>query len=71
MMQNGNIRRLWSDYQLEVLFGSVLLVLTGLSYWLGTFIPDWLFENYINPVELIATVAVCFFGAFATRISAS
>ena len=64
MMQNGNIRRLWSDYQLEVLFGSVLLVLTGLSYWLGTFIPDWLFENYINPVELIATVAVCFFGAF-------
>ena len=40
-MQNGNIRRLWSDYQLEVRFGSVLLLLTGLGYWMGKVMSDW------------------------------
>ena len=57
------IREIWFDYKSEVLFGSVLLLLVTLSYWLGTFIPEWIFEVYINPFEYISTIAVCLFGA--------
>ena len=58
-----SIRDIWYNYKSEVLFGLVLLSLTVLSYWLGTFIPEWIFEVYINPFEYISTIAVCFFGA--------
>ena len=57
------IRDIWLDYKSEVLFGLVLLGLVMLSFWLGTFIPERIFEEYINPFEYIATIAVCFFGA--------
>lgn len=57
------IRDIWLDYKSEVIFGLVLLGLVMLSFWLGTFIPEWIFEEYINPFEYIATMAVCFFGA--------
>ena len=59
-----SIRDIWYNYKSEVLFGLVLLSLTVLSYWLATFIPESVFENYINPFEYISTIAVCFFGAF-------
>lgn len=57
------MRDIWLDYKSEVLFGLVLLGLVMLSFWLGTFIPERIFEEYINPFEYVATMAVCFFGA--------
>ena len=57
------MRDIWLDYKSEVLFGLVLLGLVALSYWLGAFIPERIFEEYINPFEYIATIAVCLFGA--------
>lgn len=62
-MQNNTIHNLWLEYKSEVFFGVVLILLTVLSYWLGTFIPEPVFENYINPIQYIGTSAVCFFGA--------
>ena len=57
------VRNIWLDYKTEVLFGSVLLALVVLSHWLGAFIPEWIFEEYINPFEYISIVTVCLFGA--------
>lgn len=57
-------RDIWSDYQSEVIFGLVLIVLTVLSYWFASFIPEQIFEDYINPIEYISTFTVCLFGAF-------
>lgn len=62
-MQNKPLLYLWFDYKQEVIFGLVLSAVTILSYWLGTFMPEDVFENYINPVEYIGTATVCFFGA--------
>ena len=45
------IRNLWFNYRSEVFFGVVLFTLTVLSYWLGAFIPESVFENYVNPTE--------------------
>ena len=58
------IQDIWYNYKSEVFFGLGLILLTVLSYWLGTFIPEEVFESYINPIEYICTIAVCFFGAF-------
>lgn len=60
---NYTPRNLWFDYKSEVLFGLLLLTATILSYWLGTFIPEQVFETYINPIDYISTFTVCFFGA--------
>ena len=57
------MRDIWLDYQSEVIFGLVLIVLTVLSYWFASFIPEQIFEDYINPFEYISTSAVCLFGA--------
>lgn len=63
-MQNNTIHNLWLEYKSEFVFGVVIALLTVLSYWLGTFIPEPVFENYINPIQYIGTSAVCFFGAY-------
>ena len=63
-MQNNTIRNIWFDFKSEVIFGSVLILLTVLSYWLAAYIPEQVFEDYINPIEYIGTSAVCFFGAY-------
>lgn len=62
-MHNNTIHNLWLEYKSEFVFGVVIALLTVLSYWLGTFIPEPVFENYINPIQYIGTSAVCFFGA--------
>ena len=62
-MQKNTIHNLWLEYKSEFVFGVVIALLTVLSYWLGTFIPEPVFENYINPIQYIGTSAVCFFGA--------
>ena len=63
-MHNNTIHNLWLEYKSEFVFGVVIVLLTVLSYWLGTFIPEPVFENYINPIQYIGTSAVCFFGAY-------
>lgn len=63
-MMRDTLRNLWYNYQSEVVFGLVLIALIVLSYWLGTFMPEQVFENYINPIEYISTVTICFFGAY-------
>ena len=57
------VRYIWQDYKGEVIFASLLSVLVVLSFWLASFIPEWIFEVYINPFEYISTIAVCLFGA--------
>ena len=58
------VRDIWLEYRSEVIFGLVLIVLTVLSYWFASFIPEQIFEDYINPIEYISTSTVCLFGAF-------
>lgn len=58
-------RNLWFEYRSELYFGLILSVMTVLSYWLGAFIPEDIFERYINPIQYVATVTVCFYGAWA------
>lgn len=57
------IRDIWFDYQSEFFFGAGLIALTVLSYWLGSFMSEEIFESYINPIEYFGTATVCFFGA--------
>lgn len=63
-MMRDTLRNLWYNYQSEVVFGLVLIALIVLSYWLGTFMPEQFFENFINPIEYISTSTICFFGAY-------
>ena len=62
-MQNGNIRRLWSEYRSEVLFGLILLACVMLSHRLSRFIPVELFDGVITAIQNACTASVCFFGA--------
>lgn len=61
-------RSFWRDlrfnYQSEIIFGVVLLALTILSYWLGAYIPEEVFENILNPIEYVCTAFVCFGGCW-------
>ena len=61
---NNRLRDFWLDYRSEVVFGVVLCALVALSYWLGTYIPEDVFENVINPVQYVASAFVCLGGAF-------
>ena len=58
------IHELWIEYRSELHFGLTLLLLTMLSYWLGTFIPEHLFESLINPFQYVGIATICFFGIF-------
>ena len=60
----GFVREMWYNYRQEFVFGLVLSALTFLSFWLGQYIPEHIFELYINPIEYIATVTVCLIGGF-------
>lgn len=63
--QNSSLwRDLRFNYQSELLFGVVLLALTILSFWLGAYIPEEVFENIINPIEYVCTAFVCFGGCW-------
>ena len=63
-IQRNQLRDFWLDYRSEVVFGVVLCALVALSYWLGTYIPEDVFENVINPVQYVASALVCLGGAF-------
>ncbi len=60
----GFVREMWYNYRQEFAFGLVLSALTFLSFWLGQYIPEHIFEHYINPIECVATVTVCLIGVF-------
>lgn len=62
--RGGFLRGLWYDYWPEFVFGFVLSVLTILSFWLGRYIPEDVFENIINPIEYVASIVVCFVGGW-------
>ena len=60
----SRLHEIWEEYRSEFWFGLGLLCLTVLSYWLGSYIPESVFENTINPMEYIGTFTVCFWGAY-------
>lgn len=63
--QNSSFwRDIWFNYRSEIFFGVGLLALTILSYWLGAYIPEEVFENIINPIEYVCTAVVCFGGCW-------
>jgi len=57
-------RRLWLDYRSEACFAVILGALVVFSYWAAAFIPEDFFETFINPVQYVAMIMVCLFGAF-------
>lgn len=58
------LREIWIDYRSEIIFGIVLGILVVFSYWAAAFIPEDIFEMFINPVQYVATTTVCLFGAW-------
>lgn len=63
-LSSATIREMWYNYKSEFVFGIMLSVLTVLSYWFGSYIPEDLFENVINPIGYISIITVCFFGGW-------
>lgn len=61
---NRDLRDLWSDYRSEVFFGVVLSGLVIFSFWAASFIPEDIFENFINPAQYVSFCIVCFYGAW-------
>lgn len=59
-----NWRHLWLDYRSEFFFGAVLGVLVVFSYWAASYIPESIFETFINPVQCVVLITVCLYGAF-------
>ncbi len=57
------IRDIWLDYKAEFGFGFILLGVIVLSAWLSRYIPEEVFDEYINPAMSVAFAAVCFYGA--------
>ena len=59
-----NWRQLWLDYRSEAFFAVILGALVVFSYWAASYIPESIFETFINPVQYVAIILVCLFGAF-------
>lgn len=58
------LREFWLDYRSEVIFGVVLIATVVLSYWLGAYIPEDVFEHIINPIQYVLSVFACLGGAY-------
>lgn len=52
------------EYSREMIFGLVLLMLVGLSTWLGTYIPESLYLNGITQIMNGCIATVCLSGAW-------
>lgn len=50
----------WREYSRELIYGFILLMLAGISTWLGTYIPEKLYLNGITQImnDCIATVGL-------------
>lgn len=54
---------IWLDYKAEFGFAFILIGVIVLSAWLSRYIPEEVFDVYINPAMSVAFAAVCFYGA--------
>ena len=54
---------IWLDYKAEFGFGFILIGVIVLSAWLSRYIPEEVFDVYINPAMSVAFAAICFYGA--------
>ena len=54
---------IWLDYKAEFGFGFILIGVIVLSAWLSRYIPEEVFDMYINPAMSVASVVICFYGA--------
>lgn len=64
-MSFRNVRREYRrEYSREMIFGLVLLMLVGLSTWLGTYIPESLYLNGITQIMNGCIATMCLAGAW-------
>ena len=63
LVMKRRLHDIWFDYQSEFYFGIILSVLLVLSAWLSRYIPEEVFDEYINPAMSVAFAAICFYGA--------
>ena len=67
-MQTGNrimsFSYVWREYSRELIFGGVLLMLVGVSTWLGTYIPEKLYLNGITQIMNGCIATICLAGTW-------
>ncbi len=63
LVMKRRLHDIWFDYQSEFYFGIILSALLVLSAWLSRYIPEEVFDEYINPAMSVAFAAICFYGA--------
>ena len=54
----------WREYSRELIFGGVLLMLVGVSTWLGTYIPEKLYLNGITQIMNGCIATICLAGTW-------
>lgn len=54
----------WREYSREMIFGGVLLMLVGISTWLGTYIPEKLYLNGITQIMNGCIATICLAGTW-------
>ena len=54
----------WREYSRELIYGFILLMLAGISIWLGTYIPEDLYVNGITHIMNGCIATVGLFGAW-------
>lgn len=59
-----SLRRIFTDYASEIIFGFVLLICVGLSTWLGTFIPIDFYSNTLTHILNGSIAAICLSAAW-------
>ena len=58
------LRGFYQEYKSEFAFGFILLVAVIASFYLSQFIPEDIFELFINPAQNICLIVVCLYGAW-------
>ena len=58
------MRKLFSEYGSEVLFGIILALVVVASTWLSQYIPERMFDYVLTPAMNVATATIGLFGAF-------
>ena len=60
----NKFREFWLDYKSEFVFFLVSACIVVLSTWLGSFIPDEVYDNILTPIFNTGTIVVSFGGAW-------
>ena len=58
------MRKLFSEYGSEVLFGIILALVVVASTWLSQYIPERMFDYVLTPAMNVATATIGLFGAW-------